>query len=59
MWITSSIFDHNANIKHIVTILEQEEGCTVKYTSLHEGAPEGEGVYLTIYPKLSHNTDSI
>ena len=24
-----------------------------------EGTPEGEGVYLTVYPKLSPNTDSI
>ena len=24
-----------------------------------EGTPEGEGVYLTVYPELSPNTDSI
>ena len=42
-----------------VSVLLPEEGYTVKYTPLPEGVPEGEGVYLTIYPKLSPNTDSI
>ena len=38
-----------------VSVLGQDEGYTVKYTPL----PEGEGVYLTIYPESSPNTDSI
>ena len=24
-----------------------------------EGTPEGKGLYVTVYPKSSHNTDTI
>ena len=51
----------------IVSVLGREEGYTVKYTPLPEGVPKGEaqgysegkGVYLTVYPELSPNRDSI
>ena len=50
-----------------VSVLGREEGYTVKYTPWPEGVPkgkaqgtpEGEGVYLTVYPESSPNTDSI
>ena len=38
-----------------VSVLLREEGYTVKYTT----PPEGGGVYLTVYPELSPNTDII
>ena len=31
----------------------------VKYSPLVEGIVIGEGLYLTVYPKSSHNADSI
>ena len=31
-----------AQVKHNVSVLGQEEGYTVKYTSRPEGVPEGE-----------------
>ena len=31
----------------------------VKYSPLPKGTPKGEGLYLTVYPELSPNTDSI
>ena len=40
-------------------VLGQEEGYTVKYSPSLEGAPESEGLYLTIYPESSPNMDSI
>ena len=52
---------------YTVSILGREEGHTVKYTPPPEGVPEGKarktseggGVYLTVYPKLSPNSDII
>ena len=45
------------------SVLGREEGYTVKYTpppeGVPEGTPEGGGVYLTVYPELSPNTDII
>ena len=45
------------------TVLGREEGFTVKYTppseGVTEGTPEGGGVYLTVYPESSPNTDII
>ena len=47
----------------MVSVLGQDRGYTVKYTPLSEGVPEGtpegEGVYLTVYPKSSNNAGSI
>ena len=51
----------------IVSVLGQDEGYTFKYNPLSEGVPEGEargtpegkGLYLTVYPELSPNTDII
>ena len=47
----------------IVSVLGLGKGYTVKYTRSAEGVPEGEakaeGVYLTLYPESSPNTDSI
>ena len=49
--------------KYIISLLGREEGYTVKYTPLYEGVPEGtpegKGVYWTVYPESSSNTDSI
>ena len=42
-----------------VSVLGQEEGYTVKYTPPPEGVPEGRGVYFTVYPTSSPNTDII
>ena len=46
-----------------VSVLGRDEGYTVKYNPLPEGVPEetpeGKGLYLTIYPELSPNTDII
>ena len=40
-----------------------KEGYTFKYTPLPEGVPEGtpesKGVYSTVYPESSPNTNSI
>ena len=52
---------------YTVSVLGREEGYTVKYTPLSKGVPEGEakgtpegeGVYLTIYPESNLNMDSI
>ena len=44
---------------HIVSVLGRDEGYTVKYNALPVGDPEGEGLYLTVYPDLSPNTDII
>ena len=48
---------------YIVSVLGQEKGYTVKYTSspegVPEGTPEGKRVYLTIYPELSPNMGNI
>ena len=47
----------------ILSVLGGEEGSTVKYTPSPEGVPsgtpEGEGVYMTVDPESSPNTDSI
>ena len=47
----------------LISVLGREEGCTVKYSPTHEGVPEGTpeggGVYLTVYPESSPNTDII
>ena len=50
---------HSTRYRNAVSVLGQEERYTVKYTPLPEGAPEGEGVYLTVYPESSPNTDSM
>ena len=50
--INISISEHQYDI---VSVLGREEGYTVKYTP----SPEGEWVYLTVYPELSPNKDSI
>ena len=52
-----------------VSVLGRDEGYTVKYNPLPErfpegrekpeGTPEGKGLYLTMYPNLSPNTDII
>ena len=69
----SYIFYEGANpfleqeLYETVSVLGREEGYMVKYTALPEGVPEGEaegtpegkGVYLTVYPELSPNADSI
>ena len=55
------------NSGYTVSVLGRDEGYTVKYTPSPEGVPEGEaegtlegeGVYLTVYPESSPNTDSI
>ena len=53
--------------KYIVSVLGSEEGYTIKYIPSPEGVSkgkvqqtsEGKGVYLTVYPESSPNTDSI
>ena len=46
---------------YIVSVLGREKGYTVKNTCLPGGVPKGkargEGVYLTIYPDSSPDTD--
>ena len=46
-----------------VSVLGRDEGYTVKYNPLPEGVPEGtpegKGLYLTVYPESSPNTDII
>ena len=49
---------------YIVCILGRDEGYTIKYSPSSEEvpkdkAPKGEGLYLTVYPESSPNTDSI
>ena len=55
-----AFFNNNSILGvHIVSGLGQEEGYTVKYTpspeGVSEGTPEGEGVYLTVYPESIPN----
>ena len=45
----------NTLMENIVSVLGREEGYPVKYTP----PPEGGGVYLTVYPESSPNTDII
>ena len=42
-----------------VCVLGRDWGYTVKYSPLPEGTSEGGGLYLTVYPELSPNTNSI
>ena len=46
-----------------MSVLGLDEGTTVKYNPLPEGVPEGtpetKGLYLTVYPQSSPNTDII
>ena len=46
-----------------ISVLGQDKGFTVKYNPLPEevpeGAPEGKGLYVTVYPKLSPNLNII
>ena len=48
-------------LRYIVSVLGRDKGYTVTYNPLPEGVlegtPEGKGVYLTVYPELSANTD--
>ena len=44
---------------YIVSVLGRDKGYTVKYNPLPVGVSEGEGLYLTVYPKSSSNTDII
>ena len=52
---------------YTVSVLGREEGYTVKYTpclkefprAKPEGTPEGKGIYLTVYPELSPNSDGV
>ena len=44
---------------YTVSVLGRDEGYTVKYNPLPEGVPDGEGLYLSVYPELSPNTDII
>ena len=46
-------------MRYTVSVLGQEEGYKVKFTPLPEGTPEGEAVYLTVYPEWSPNTGII
>ena len=54
---TSSIH----HCQYTASVFGLEEGYIVKYTpeGVPKGTPEGKGVYLTLYPKSSPNTDSI
>ena len=60
-WYTV-LYSVYCNLK-TVSVLGREEGYTVKYTPFPEGVPEvtpeGERVYLTVYPESSPNMDSI
>ena len=51
------------NYIYPLSVFGQDEGYTIKYNPLPsgvpEGTPEGKGLYLTIYPELSPNTDII
>ena len=42
-----------------VSVLGLDTGYTVKYSPSLEGTPKGRGLYLTVYPKSSPNTNSI
>ena len=48
---------------YTVSVLGRDQGYTVKYNPLpegvSEGTPEAKGLYLTVYPELSPNTDII
>ena len=55
-WMIS--FGLNKVGRHIVSVLGQDEGYTVKYNPLPEGVPEG-AARGTLYPELSPNTDII
>ena len=44
---------------YIVSVLGRDEGYKIKFSPLPEGTPEGKGLYLTVYPELSPNTDII
>ena len=54
-------------VHYTASILERDNGYTLKYSPLPEGVPEGEPeqtpecgrLYLTLYPELILNTDSI
>ena len=54
-------------LHYTVSVLGRDEGYTVKYNPFSEGVPEGEaegipegkGLYLTVYPDSSPNTDII
>ena len=56
-----------SQVRNTVSVLGQDKGYTVKYNPLPEGVlrakpegtPEGKGLYLTVYPESSPNTDSI
>ena len=54
----------NDCLNDTVSVLGLNLGYTVKYTPSPEGVPEGKvsgnsfRVYLTVYPKLSANTDT-
>ena len=64
MYIVSVLWGEEG---YTVSVLGQDEGYTVKYNPLPEGVPEGEGqgspegkgLYLTVYPESSPNTDII
>ena len=49
--------------RDFVSLLVRDKGDTVKYNpsseGVPEGTPEGEGLYLTVYPESSPNTDVI
>ena len=44
----------------IMSVLGLNSGYTVKYNPLPlpSGTPSGKGLYLTVYPELSPNTDT-
>ena len=41
-----------------VSVLGQDQGCTVKYSPRPEVTPEGVGLYLTLYLELIPNKGS-
>ena len=49
--------------EYTLSVFGRDKGYTVNYSPLPEGVPKrearGEGLYLTIYPKLSPNMDSV
>ena len=44
----NSIWDNVFFAFFTVSVLGQDEGCTVQYSPLPEGTPEGKGLYLTV-----------
>ena len=42
-----------------VSVLGQDKGYMVKYSPSSEGTPKDKGFYLTVYPELNPNTNSI